>query len=274
MENNTQHEIEALEAKLRELKTDNQSVPSSVVAAQNNLMIPGAIVLAGIIIAVAVVSGGGKSASSVVQVPSAANNNVVAPTAPSNPVAPTAGKVKPVSASEHILGDINTAKVVMVTYSDYECPYCKRFYPTSKQIYDAYKGAVALVYRHFPLSFHANAQKEAEASECAAELGGNTAFWKFSDAVYDRTTSNGTGFALTKLVPLAGELGLDKAKFKTCLESGKYAAKVQQDEAEGVQAGVNGTPGNILVTKNGTPKLVPGAQPFEAFKQEIDPLVQ
>lgn len=277
MENNTQQEIEALEAKLRELKTDNQSVPSSMTAAQNSLMIPGAIVLAGIIIAVAVVSGGEKSTAPIAQAPSAVNNNVVAPVAPvapSNDTAPAAGKVKPVSADDHVLGDINTAKVVLIAYSDFECPFCKRFHPTFKQVYDAYKGSVALVYRHFPLSFHVNAQKEAEATECAAELGGNDAFWKYTDAIYDRTTSNGTGFALTKLVPLAGELGLDKTKFKTCLDSGKYAAKVQQDMAEGVEAGVNGTPGNILVTKDGTTKLLPGALPFEVFKQEIDPLVQ
>ena len=275
MENNTQHEIEELEAKLRELKTHDQPTSSPMSGAQNNLMIPGAIVLAGIIIAVAVVSGGEKNTTtSIAQVPTVANNNVVAPTAPSNPTAPTAGKIKPVSADEHVLGDINTAKVVMITYSDFECPFCKRFHPIFKQVYDAYKGSVALVYRHFPLSFHVNAQKEAEATECAAELGGNDAFWKFTDAIYDRTTSNGTGFALTKLVPLAGELGLDKVKFKTCLDSGKYAEKVQQDMAEGVEAGVNGTPGNILMTKNGTSKLLPGALPFEVFKQEIDPLVQ
>lgn len=276
MENNTQQEIEQLEAKLKELKGDNQSpTPTSPMSAmQNNLMIPGSIVLAGIIIAIAVVSGNGKGTAPIAQVPSNTNNVVVAPTAPTQLTAPVAGKIKPVSADEHVLGDLNKAQVVLVIYSDYECPYCKRFHPISKQIYDAYKGTVALVYRHFPLSFHVNAQKEAEASECVAELGGNTAFWKFTDAIYERTTSNGTGFAIDKLTPLAGELGLDKTKFKTCLESGKYAEKVQQDESEGVEAGVNGTPGNILIAKNGETKLLPGALPFEVFKQEIDSLIQ
>ncbi len=274
MENNTQHEIDELEAKLRDLKSHNQSTASPMTAMQNNVMIPGSIVLAGIIIAIAVVSGSGKNTTPIAQAPSNTNNNAVAPIAPTNPTAPVAGKIKPVSADEHVLGDINTAKVFLLVYSDYECPFCKRFHPTAKQIYDSYKGAVALVYRHFPLSFHANAQKEAEASECAAELGGNTAFWKYTDAIYERTTSNGTGFALTKLVPLAGELGLDKTKFKTCLESGKYAAKVQQDMSEGIEAGVSGTPGNILLTKNGISKLLPGALPFEVFKKEIDPLIQ
>ena len=195
------------------------------------------------------------------------------PPSPVPGAAPAAGTVKPVSAADHILGNPN-AQVFLIEYSDFECPFCKRFHPTTKQILEAYKDKVALVYRHFPLGFHANAQKEAEASECAAELGGNDAFWKYTDAIYDRTTSNGTGFALTKLVPLAKELGLNEAKFKTCLESGKHAQKVQQDMAEGVQAGVNGTPGNILWTKSGVTKLMPGALPFEMFKQELDQLVK
>lgn len=271
MENNTQHEIEELEGKLKELKTQEHPASSPMGGAQNNLMVPGSIVLAGIIIAVAVFAGGGKNTSPIEQKPMA--NNAVAPSAPNNAAQQPAGKVKPVSASDHILGNKN-AQIFLIEYSDFECPFCKRFHPTTKQILDAYKDTVAIVYRHFPLSFHANAQKEAEASECAAELGGNDAFWKFTDAIYDRTTSNGTGFALTKLAPLAGELGLDKAKFKTCLESGAYAKKVQQDMAEGVQAGVNGTPGNILVAKNGTSKLLAGALPFEVFKQEIDLLLQ
>lgn len=172
--------------------------------------------------------------------------------------------------NDHILGNPN-AKVALIEYSDFECPFCKRHFDTIKQIESAYKDDVMIVYRHFPLSFHQNAQKEAEASECVAELGGNDAFWKFHDAIFTRTAAGGTGFALDKLPALAKELGLDEAKFKTCLDSGKYAQKVQQQETEGSASGVDGTPGNIIVNLDTNEnKLISGAYPFDNFKTVID----
>lgn len=187
------------------------------------------------------------------------------------PAAP-AGPVKPVSKEDYVRGDKN-AKVTLIEYSDYECPFCARFHPTAKKVLDEYKGKVSWVYRHFPLSFHANAQKEAEAVECAGELGGSDAFWKYSDIIFERTTSNGTGFALDKLTPLAKEVGLDENKFKECLDSGRKAAKVQKDFTEGQSAGVDGTPGNILLTKSGKSVIVPGAVPYETLKSQIDQLL-
>lgn len=192
--------------------------------------------------------------------------------APGGTAAPTPGPVKPVSKDDHIRGDKN-AKITLIEYSDLECPFCQRFHPTVRQLLDEYKGQVNWVYRHFPLSFHANAQKEAEASECAAELGGTDAYWKYIDTIFERTTSNGTGFALDKLVPLAKEVGLDEGKFKECLDSGKMAARIQKDFSEGQSAGVDGTPGNILLTKSGTSVVVPGAVPLEMLKSQVDQLL-
>ena len=189
------------------------------------------------------------------------------------PPQPTVGKLKPVSKDDHIRGDRN-AKVVLVEYSDTECPFCKRFHPTVQQVVDQYKGKVAWVYRHFPLSFHANAAKQAEASECAADIGGNDKFWEYLDKVFERTTAGGTGFANDQLVPLAKELGLDEEKFKACLDTGKFTKKVQQDLAEGQEAGVDGTPGTILVKSDGTKKLVPGAVPESELKAAIDELLK
>lgn len=182
------------------------------------------------------------------------------------------GEVK-LNDNDHINGNKN-ARILLVEYSDMECPYCKKFHPTAQQIVDSFQGKVAWVYRHLPLPFHANAQKEAEASECANELGSNAAFWKYINTLFQRTNSGGTGFPLQDLTPLAVEIGLDETKFKTCLDSNKYAERVKNDVAEATSLGVNGTPGNILLdTQTGKTKLMPGAYPFSDFQQAIDGLL-
>lgn len=184
------------------------------------------------------------------------------------PTAP-AGKVPTLSAQDHIRGDAN-APVKLIEYSDLECPFCKTFHPELQQVMQQYGNKVAWVYRHFPLPFHQNAQKEAEAAECVGDQGGNDKFWQFVDTVFQRTTSNGTGFALDKLGPLAAELGLDQAKFQQCLDSGKYTKLVQDEAAGGGAAGVQGTPTTFVVTKDGTAQVIPGALPVDQVKTTID----
>lgn len=187
-----------------------------------------------------------------------------------------AKKVRPVSRKhDHIFGNPN-AEVSLIEYSDFECPYCKRFHPTPKQLVKAYDGKVNWVYRHFPLDFHnPGAQKQAEASECAAELGGNDAFWKYSDLIYQRTRSNGKGFPIAKLVPLAVEIGLDKKSFSKCFNSGRHTKRVKEDIANGVLSGITGTPGNILLNnKTGAVKAMSGAVPFKKLKTAIDRLLK
>ncbi len=186
-----------------------------------------------------------------------------------------AKKVRRVTASrDHIYGNPN-APVSLIEYSDFECPFCKRFHPTAKQIIDTYGGKVNWVYRHFPLPMHnPGAQIEAEASECVNQLGGNEAFWKYADAVYARTQSNGNGFPPSQLVPLAKEIGLNEKQFQECLSGRKYASRVQEDIDEGTQIGVSGTPANILL-RNDTGEVIvkPGAQPIDDFKSAIDKLL-
>ncbi len=179
------------------------------------------------------------------------------------------GKIQEVTAKDHIRGNKN-AKVTVVEYSDLECPFCKRFHPTMLDLVKTYGDKVRFVYRHYPLPFHQNAQKEAEASECVAEIGGADAFWKYTDAIFDRTTSNGTGFALDKLGPLAAELGVNQPAFQKCLDSDKYAQVVKDQIADGTTGGVNGTPSTFVVDAKGETKLVVGAQPIDAFKTVID----
>ncbi|MEK7592532.1 MAG: DsbA family protein, partial [Patescibacteria group bacterium] len=208
------------------------------------------------------------------QKPAGAEGVAQAPVAQAPLARPAAGEVPKVTKEDWVFGNRN-AEIALIEYSDLECPFCKKFHPTAQQVVDEYKGKVMWVFRHYPLSFHANAQKEAEASECAAELGGNDIFWKFINTVTERTTATGTGFALDNLVPLAKELGLNESKFKECLDSGKMAAKIKTQQDGGTKAGVNGTPGNIILSmKTGETRLLAGAVPFEDVKAAIDSLLK
>ena len=94
------------------------------------------------------------------------------------------GDMAPVTAEDHIRGSLD-ADIIIVEYSDFECPFCARFHPTMGQIVNEYDGKVAWVYRQFPLEqIHAKARPLAEGSECVAELGGNDAFWAYTDYVF------------------------------------------------------------------------------------------
>lgn len=193
-------------------------------------------------------------------------NTAAAPTAPAEDVV---GTFRAVSNDEHVRGDKN-AKLTIIEYSDLECPFCKRFHPTMLKIADEYKGKVKWVYRHFPLSsLHPKAPKEAEATECAFELGGNDKFWEFTDMVYDKTPGN-NGLDAAELPKFAKEIGLNETKFKECLDSGKYAKKVQDDYADATSAGGQGTPYSILVDAQGGKTAINGAQPYESVKALID----
>jgi len=187
-----------------------------------------------------------------------------------------AKNVRPVAVErDHVYGDPD-APVSLIEYSDFECPFCKRFHLTAKRVVEAYDGQVNWVYRHFPLAFHnPGAQKQAEASECAAELGGNDAFWTYADKIFERTRSGGRGFPLDGLVLLAEEIGLDGAEFRECLDEERRAGRVKEDYDEGVSIGISGTPGNILLhNASGEVIPVPGAAPFDTLKQLIDQLLE
>ena len=131
-------------------------------------------------------------------------------------------------------------------------------------------GKVAWVYRHFPLDqLHSKARKEAVALECANEQGGNDKFWSYADRLYEVTPAN-NGLDPAELPKIAQYVGLDTAKFNTCLASTKYDKHIE-DEVQNAQAtGGNGTPWSIVVGKNGKKYPLSGAQPLSAVKQLID----
>jgi protein-disulfide isomerase len=150
------------------------------------------------------------------------------------------------------------AKVTIVLWSDFQCPFCSRVVPTMKQIEDTYAKDARIVFRHQPLPFHNNAKIAAEASMAAHDQG---KFWPMHDKLF----ANQQALDRASLERYAQELGLDVGKFKAALDSNKFAAKVERDSSEGMQVGANGTPTFFI---NGREFV--GAQPFESFKSVID----
>jgi protein-disulfide isomerase len=201
--------------------------------------------------------------------PAAAPTPQAAPQAAQpTPAAPTAQSVvAPDSKTDHIKGNVKAA-ISLIEYSDFECPFCQRHHPTMQQAVDEYDGKVNWVYRHYPLNFHPNAKPAAMASECAAELGGNDAFWAFSDLVITKGPDQAslTGYAV--------EIGIDKTAFESCVSSGKYSKHVDDQLAEGSASGVRGTPGTIVFNnKTKESRYISGAQPYSNVKAAIDELL-
>jgi len=151
-----------------------------------------------------------------------------------------------------------SAKITIVEFSDFECPYCGRATAAVDEVLKTYGDKVRLVFRHYPLDFHKKAKKAAEASACAADQG---KFWELHDRLFEYQTS----LEVAQLKEHAAAIGLDAAKFDACLDGGAKAEIVERDLKAGRQLGVSGTPAFFI---NGV-KLA-GAQPFEAFKRVID----
>lgn len=187
-------------------------------------------------------------------------DNKAANQQPSPPPRPQGdiSKISPISNNDYIRGDKN-AKLTLIEYSDFQCPFCARHIPTLDKILEEYKGQVRLVYRHLPLtSIHPQAQKAAEAAECAGEQG---KFWEMHDKMFD----NQRALSIDNLKSYAKDLGLNSSQFDNCLDSGKYASKVNKHAREAAAAGVTGTPGTFVGDQ-----LVKGAVPYESFKSIID----
>ncbi len=235
---------------------------------KNILTVPIAIIIAGLIIAGAIIytqsSGilGGKGGKETTDQALDSGESAGSPTDDSI-------TIRPVSSEDHIRGNKN-AEITIIEYSDLECPFCKRFHPTLQQILLDYSGKVRWVYRHFPLtSLHSKAPKEAEATDCAAELGGNDGFWAYIDRLYEVTPSN-NGLDLEQLPQIAQDVGLDRQKFKECLDKGKYAQHVQEDYQDAISAGGSGTPYNIVIDSQGNKLPFSGALPYSSVKKIID----
>ncbi len=194
-------------------------------------------------------------------------------TVTAEPTAAPVGKIRPVDATDYIRGNPN-APILVVEYSDYDCPFCKQFHETMNRIMDEYGvgGKVAWVYRQFPIAqLHPNAERISQTALCVGELGGNDAFWDFSDKVFaERDLNEPTNISM--LPEYAAEVGVGEDALLACLESGKHQDTVTSTLQDGFQAGIGGTPQSFVIVGN---QMAPieGAQPYAVVKQIIDSLL-
>ena len=224
----------------------------------NLYLIPGAILIAGVLIAGAVFYSNWTP-----------SNQTASPIS-----GQTGGKIEVSADDDAFLGPEN-AKVTIIEFSDFQCPFCRSFWrETLSQLKSQYIDAgesVKFVYRDFPLnSIHPLAQKYAEAAQCAADQG---KYWRMHDKIFEEQDKLGQGtisvYGISDVKRWAGEVGLNGGEFGQCLDSGKYAEEVGTDFNDGRKAGVGGTPTFFI---NGIPLV--GSQPIESFKAIIDEELQ
>ncbi len=198
-----------------------------------------------------------------------ADNAMAALPTPAQPLKDTPPQVVNVEKG-HLppMGNAN-AKVTIVEFSDFQCPFCESFFTdTLSQLKEKYvdTGKVQFYYRHFPLtSIHPNAQTAALASECA---NGQNKFWEYHDVLFknlDTWSPQTLSDATNSFVEYAGQLGMSTDEFKSCLESERHKKGIEDDMAAGDKAQVGGTPAFFI---NG--KRLVGAQPFSEFEAIIE----
>lgn len=195
-----------------------------------------------------------------------------APTAAAPAAAPTAAiTLKPMDITNLDPTPLNiaalpfkgnpNAKITIVEFSDYECPFCSRVEPTVKQILDTYPNDVRVAFINAPLPFHKNALPAAKAAVAAMKLGGNDAYW----AMHEKLFANQKALTIDNFKKFATELGIDAAAFEVAMNSPEVQAYVDKGQKAAQAAGVNGTPSFSI---NGVQFV--GAQPFDNFKAAID----
>lgn len=238
---------------------------SPIIKKTSSLGVPIAIVIAALLIAGAIIFAGMQK-NGLRPTANGTNSQGTEQTPEAN--------IAPVTDKDHIRGNPN-APIMIVEYSDFECPFCKNFHETMNKILNDYgaNGKVAWVYRQFPLEqLHPNASRIAAASECVAELGGNDAFWKFADLVFGERATNAQTDML-KLPDYAVQAGVNKDTYTQCVNTNKYAEAIKSDIQAGADAGARGTPYSFLIV-GGKQVLINGAQPYATVKQMIESMLK
>lgn len=183
------------------------------------------------------------------------------------------GVPRPIDESDYIKGNPN-APILLIEYSDYDCPFCKQYHITLKQIMDEYgvNGRVAWVYRQFPIQqLHPNSPKISEAALCVGSLGGNDAFWKFSDMIFEEREINEPTNPVA-LPDYAVEAGVQEAEYDACVKSGKMADTVTKSVEDGFNIGARGTPYTVIMVGS-EQAVINGAQSYDTIKGILDNLI-
>ncbi|MBP6976083.1 thioredoxin domain-containing protein [Candidatus Dojkabacteria bacterium] len=244
-----------------------QESSDEVVINLDAIAIPGAIVLAGIVIALAIVfTNKGKDITT---------DDVAGETDNTETAQEEFAAATTVIGDSPYLGDIKKAKVAIVEYTDFQCPYCERHATDTKpSIISEYvdTGKIIYVVRNFPLDFHGQiAIDSANAALCVNELAGAEKYFEFYAQGFSKTST-------AELATVAQGLGINMDKYNTCMSENRYKEQIDKDMADGASAGVQGTPGFVIgvLDKDGNVegKLIAGAYPFESFKAIIDEMLE
>lgn len=255
----------------------NDRMPEAIVPVPNKektglakeaLLVSGSILLGSLIIAGAVLT----------LAPQAANKAVEKGTGSQAAADPKDTSATTSLDDDAILGDKTKAKVAIVEFSDYECPYCKRFHAETfdalaKEYVDS--GKVIIVARDFPLSFHdPKATFEAGVAECVRKKKGDSGYFAFGKALYENTQANGKGLPDGKLDELIRKAGADPKAVTACAETAAVKEEIIKDMADGQAAGVEGTPTFVIGTLSAdgtvTGERIVGAQSLSGFKSTVE----
>jgi protein-disulfide isomerase len=173
-------------------------------------------------------------------------------------------KTLPAATSDQPFTGTRDAKVVIVEFADFQCPFCGRVEPTLNELLELYPGKIKIVWRHRPLAFHPDAHLASEAAVEAFRQKGNEGFWAYRTLLFKNQSSSG-GLKKKALLDYADQVGLDRARFAAALEDHRNSAAVDADSAVADAAGINGTPAFVV---NGV--FISGAQPITKFRRVID----
>jgi protein-disulfide isomerase len=198
---------------------------------------------------------------------------IAVPTQPAAQAERQAVNIRPVDETDYIRGNPN-APIMIVEYSDYDCPFCKNFHDTMKRVMDEFgvNGQVAWVYRQYPIAqLHPNAPRISEAALCVGEFAGQNGFWTFSDLVFSERDINAPT-NMARLNEFAVTAGASSVAFEECLASGRYTETVQASLADGAAAGIQGTPHSVIIAGNQRAPIS-GAQPYEVVRGIVSELV-
>jgi protein-disulfide isomerase len=202
------------------------------------------------------------------------SNRNYSPTTATQPITSNSdARIRPVDETDFIKGNPN-APILIVEYSDYDCPFCKMFHETMNRIMNEYgvTGKVGWVYRQFPLTeLHPNSARISRNALCIGQLAGNEAFWRFSDLVFqERNNTEPTN--ITRLPDYAERLGVKQEDLFRCLQDEATEKRLLRDIEDAVNVGFKSTPHSFVIVGN---QIAPieGAQPYEAIKSIIDSLI-